>query len=309
MTAHRVDWFCLLFILGACPALVLGQAIQANGLNVDVTDTTFADLQPFLSEVQVARVVHLRTVESDDVGVPHEARQWVIQWLHEQAGYTVLVMPVGIFEGAWVQEQLTLGMPPEEAAAPLYRVWREDPAFWALLRFLQQRQGLELIGGLSRFHATGKALYALHLTDVLGAAELERPEDLLERIEEDLGGRSRLSRGTVEARQRARATTAEILAYVEAHREALLAVHGPRRFEREAHFLRNMEVFIELEQLRAGDLPEDPNFTTREKAYNLTWMLASYYPDQKLIYWEGRGADEVPLPTNEPIFTLTLSAR
>ncbi len=75
----------------------------------------------------------------------------------------------------------------------------------------------------------------------------------------------------------------------------------------ERQFLRNMKMFIELEQMRAGDFEQDETFTTIEKKQNLDWFMKERFADHRIIYWEGRGEADATLPTAAPVFKVQLT--
>ncbi len=302
-------WIVILLIAALEARPSLGQTIHANGIALSPEVTNVDDLAALVSEAKAARIVHLRGDAEGAFDQLHRAQKQVVQLLHEQAGYDVLVLPVGIYEGAWVGERLLEGVALADAAQPLYRVWRESATFMDILRYLQtQGNDIAVIGGLSRYHATGKELYAPHLIQFFDAV---RP-DLLSpsqraQIETVLGGRDRLSRDSVAVREQAAALVKDLIrAFLGAQGE-IEAHYGVRRAGLEGQFLRNMQTFIELEQLRAGDIPDDATFAMREKQQNLDWMLSHRFYDRKIIYWEGRGAGTDPLPTTAPVFVITLT--
>ena len=77
--------------------------------------------------------------------------------------------------------------------------------------------------------------------------------------------------------------------------------------EAEEHFLVNMKAFVELEMIRAGDIEDDGSFGQREKQRNLEWFLNEAYPERKIIYWEGRGANsEMPVSESD-VFPIRIS--
>lgn len=305
------------FLLISVCAPAFGQVVKANGeaVSIERAKDDFDDLKSFLPSVRAARIVHLKGSGSDagENEALHRARRRFIQFLHEDAGYKMLVLPVGIFEGAWANAQLRADSAVTAASQTMYRVWRESDAFLDILRYCQQtgktESALEIIGGLCRYHATGKELYSPHLIQFFDAAQ----PGLLDatdkgQIEKYLAGRSRLSRSSTEIRQKALILADTLLAKFASARPTLEKVHGSRQTEMEYQFLKNMSTFVELEQLRAGDIPEDPEFQNQEKQQNLTWQLETHSPQGKIIYWEGRGAGTNPLPAgNVDVFEIVLS--
>ena len=289
----------------------MAQQVRANGIVVDTeTDEQDpADLAPLLTQAREVRLVHLTGDPPDHAELFHRARLRLIQLLHQDAGFDVLVLPVGIYEGVWTDRRLLDdSVSLRDASLPLYRVWRQSPAFWEILGYLRKTGAetgrLEVIGGLSRFHAAGKVLYGEHL------AELFRgilPEQTLLSIEELLAGRGRLSAQPAEFRTRALELVKGLLSAGGDIGPNLRERLDVRELLLEHHFLLNMRVFIELEQLRAGDWEDDGASATREKSRNLEWFLERYYAGRKLIYWEGRGASEDPLPTAEPVYRIELN--
>ena len=124
-----------------------------------------------------ARIVVLSGDDPDHQDDFHIARAAVIEALH-QRGFDLLVLPVGVFEGWWVDQALAERVElTGEQTWPLYRVWTRNQAFMDLLRVVQRTRTasspIEVIGGLSRFHATGKALYSPHLLRFLVSAGVQ----------------------------------------------------------------------------------------------------------------------------------------
>ena len=156
-------------------------------------------------------------------------------------------------------------------------------------RFSATRENqLEIAGGLCRYHASGKELYTPHLIDFLERSDLGA-RGLADRIRALSGGRSRPTAATPSHRLSALALVDELVAMV-----------GGADHPWEAHFLKNIKKFVQLEMIRAEDVSEDPDFGLEEKRRNLTWFLDEAYPDAKLIYWEGRGSSS-ELPTGAPL--------
>ena len=263
--------------------------VAANGIAVG----SGGELGALVTLAAESRVVHLKGDSAEHEGLFHGARLDVIRALHETAGFDVLVLPVGIFEGAWLNARLREGASAEEASTPVYKVWRESEEFLEILRYAGE-SNLEITGGLCRYHASGKELYTPHLIEFLERTGLSEG-GLADRIRELWGGRSRLSNATPDHRRRALALADDLVGRV--------GGQGPLW---EAHFLRNMKTFVELEMIRAGDATEPRDFGLEEKRQNLSWFLGEGYPDAKLIYWEGRGSSS-ELPTEATVFSVELT--
>ena len=297
----------LMFLSWGDPALA--QQVRANGLAVDVETQNPENLAALLADAGEARVVHLAGDPPEHPELFHQARLRLIQLLHREAGFDVLVLPVGIYEGVWADRRLlddTVSL--QDASLPFYRVWRQSPAFLEILDFVRQTGDqtprLEVIGGLSRFHAAGKQLYGGHLAELFQGIVSDQT---LSSIEELLAGRGRLTSKTAEFRRQALELVDGLLSAGGDVGTRLRERLGARELLLEHHVIVNMRTFIELEQIRAGDLEDDGTFATREKSRNLQWFLERYYPDRKLIYWEGRGASDDPLPTTVSVFRIDLS--
>jgi len=263
--------------------------VTANGIALDFGES----LGPLAKLANEARVVHLKGDSPEHGELLHQARQEIIRTLQHQADFDVLVLPIGIFEGAWVNARLREGASAAEAATPVYRVWRESEEFLEILSYARENQ-LEIAGGLCRYHASGKELYTHHLIDFFERSDLGT-RGLADRIRALWGGRSRLTAATPSHRLSALALADELVALVEG---------SDHRWE--THFLKNMKTFAQLEMIRAEDVSEDPDFGLEEKRQNLTWFLDEAYPDAKLIYWEGRGSSS-ELPTDVAVFPIELA--
>lgn len=255
------------------------------------------------------RIIRIVDDPEADFEAMHRARLRLIRSLRERGDFAALVLPVGLYEGAVVDRRLREGVPAAEAAPTLYRVWRESPAFLDLLGQLQLDENFEVLGGLSRFHATAKGLYALHLEELL--AEVVGQDSgsgagasLVDRVREALGGTDRLAAASGDDRERAREVVGEALAAVSA--PSLHARFGAGRMELEQQFLRNWLTFLDLEEARARGEDLSPVIEA-EKRQNLRWLLQKRHPRRKLIWWTGRGDEETPLPTREPLARLELS--
>ena len=285
----------------------LGQTILANGHPIDAeTDAgDGSDIAPILAAAREARVVHLIGDDDEHEELLHRARGRLIRALQASAGYDVLVLPVGIFEGVVTDARLRQGESPSQAAAPLYRVWQQSEAFLELLQSLAGR--VEVIGGLCRFHATGKSLYAPHLLDFFSSAGADAlGTELASEVERSWGGRSRLSRATPDERARARTLVDRVLERLAESERVLRERYGDRRVDLERHLLVNLRTFIELEQMRAGDVPQPDDFSAHEKRQNLEWFLSERFHKRKIVYWEGRGDSRQPLPTAAAVFEVVL---
>jgi erythromycin esterase-like protein len=312
-SVHRSFWGVgVALILSLCISPVAeAQVVYANGVQV-LTPGEQRQLSDLLSQAQQARVVHLTGDAGEHMDLFLQAQHQLIRQLHEKAGYAVLVLPVGIFEGVWTDRALENGAAPFEAAHSLYRVWRESETFRSILAYIQETQlraeGLEMIGGLSRFHAAGKEIYANHLIEFFDTAQ----DDLFNKerrlaIRRLWGGRGRLSRTSKAHRSEAHQLAEDLLKHFDTVQDRFVAYYGERRTALARHILVNMGTFVELEQIRGGDLEDDGSFGAYEKGQNLTWFLEHRYPDERLIYWEGRGDSIESLPTDEPVFMIELS--
>ena len=302
---------CIGVLAVGMAAPCLAQSVLANGVRVQAG----APLDAIIDAASRATVVHLTgDAEGDEAaGAFHDVRRDLIRSLHERAGYEVLVMPVGIFEGWWVDRQLDDPEPPESLSAwPVYRVWQQSEQFQQLVQELHRLraagEGIAVIGGLSRFHATGKQLYAPHLLAFFeDAGEANLSPAIRAEVERLWAGRGRLARATPEIRQEAGALAERVLGHFDAMRQSLQASSGQDRVAFERQFVANMRTFVELEQMRGGDIEPDPGFGRREKTDNLRWFLETGFPGRKLIVWEGRGDTAEELDIDVPIFAVDLS--
>ncbi len=315
MTFRTIQFVVILIaaMSALATAAASGQSVSVNGHPLSLVwkaQDDFSDLSPLFAQAKLARIVHLQGDGGPVDDAFHRARRRLIRFLHEKAGYTVVVLPVGIFEGAWTNSQLRSGQTASKAAEPLYRVWRQSEPFLDILRYVQQvGPDLEVIGGLCRYHAAGKELYAPHLIEFFDSTGRDLIDaDLKERLLDLWGGRLRLSRATQEKRSAALIFAEAVLQHFEAVRSELEASYRPDRIDLERQFLLNMRLFAELERIRAGDVPPDGLFANREKGLNLEWFLGQRFRARKIIYWEGRGANTQPLPTKEPVFVIRLSS-
>ena len=313
----RQGWLLFgLSILCFLASPLFGQTARVNGIELQFDDSEnliFEALTPLLGNVKSARIVHLVGDGPRELGeLNHWARRHIIAFLHERAGYDVLVLPVGIFEGFWVDTQLRQNHTPTESADTVYRIWRESPAFLEILGYVQHTTqhgaGLQVTGGLCRYHATGKELYTPHLIRFFEeAGEALLPPETKAALNAHLAGRGRLSRATTAQRTEAAILVEDLRHRFAQKRDVLAQKHGMRRTEQEAQFLTNMQRFVALEQIRAGDVPEDADFGQKEKQQNLDWFLAKGFPGQKLIYWEGRGANNNLPVSGHKVFTISLT--
>ena len=97
-----------LFMLHLGSGEAVAQQVRANGIVVDTeTDEQDpADLAPLLAQAREVRLVHLTGDPPDQTELFHRARLRLIQLLHQDAGFDVLVLPVGIYEGVWTDRRL-----------------------------------------------------------------------------------------------------------------------------------------------------------------------------------------------------------
>ncbi len=275
--------------------------VAANGI---VVDASWEDRSPppplaeLLSEAGRHRIIAVRG-EAD-----FTAHRRLVVALERAVDLEALLLPVGIFEGHWIDRSLRRGAPPEEAARTVYRVWREDPAFLTLLRTLGTETDLEVLGTLCRFHAVGKSLYPDHLEEFLGDA---LPAPILDEFRQAFGGTERLSRASADDRKRAAAAYERLAEAFTRQRQVLVARHGEARVRFEQQLLDNVPTFLTLEQIRAGELPEDPGFEAREVTTNLDWILEQRHPTGTVLLWIGRGQEVLPLPETG-VFTLEFTA-
>ena len=273
--------------------------------STDLTDWTAG-----LEHANATRVVQIWSQDMEDEDRVHRARLQLIRWLHEEADFDVLLLPVGSFEAAWTHQALQADLSTEEAAAPLYRVWRESEDFRSILAYLQEANGestaLQLAGGLCRFHATGKELYSPHLLKFLDEPMLLE-ETHRERIQELVAGRSRLSQATPEHREQALSLAQELLTYVDEVRDELVDHYDEARVAMERQHLVNLKNFVTLEQIRGGDRSDDGTFAAHEKSVNLNWWLREFRPKSRVIYWEGRGDNVESPPVDLPVFRIQIS--
>ena len=284
-----------LAVLGLGPLSAEAQVVHANGSSL----ATAAGVTGALSGLGDARVAVIAGDGEADQEVILEAGRRVVVGLNER-GFDVLVLPIGIFEGAWIDAALDEPLPESLSDWPVYRVWQESPEFRALLEAVQGVRAdggrLAVTGLLSRYHAIGKTLYSPHLLDALAAGGAPAPVSLKAQIEALWAGPDRLARATPEKRAAALALADEVLAHVDANRARLEGAWGGERFARERHFLVNMGTFVQLEQIRGGDVEGDGDFAAHEEQQNLDWFFSVGYPTRRLILWEGRGSSPTTVP-------------
>jgi hypothetical protein len=290
------------------PAAAVGQTVLANGEIVDDE----ASLERLVAAASAATIVQLVADPNGPPELLHRAQARIVARLHAAAGYDVLVMPVGIFEGHWVDSALSaVSMPASLASWPVYRVWRESPGFRSFMERLHTDRasgaGVTVIGGLSRFHAIGKTLYTPHLVESLAAAGAALPVDLGRAIEHYWAGPGRLARSTPEFRRQAAALVPLVLQHLDAMQSRLSSGWGGARLAFERQFLTNMATFVELEQMRAGDIPENPEFAVLEQGANLEWFLTTGFPGRRLIVWEGSGETIPSLTLGVPVHRVDLT--
>lgn len=282
--------------------------IVANGRAVSAQGGDTSDVAPLLGELGDARMVRLVGDAPEAADELHGVMARLIAVLSVEAGFDVFVLPVGIFEGVVTEARFTEGGAPATAAELLYRPWRESDSFLAMLSLAVERT--EVIGGLCRFHATAKALYTPHLLAFFDdpAADL-LSADLRGDMERLWAGRDRLSRATPEARAEALALADRVIARLDEVRPALKAHYGARRVDLERHMLVNMRTFVELEEIRSEESPDMTEIAARETRQNLDWFLNQRFAGRRLIYMDGRGDSDEPLPTDVGVYTIRLEAR
>ncbi|NKB88341.1 MAG: hypothetical protein GKS06_08985 [Acidobacteria bacterium] len=299
----RVTVVMALAFAGAAP--LAAQTVLANGYEVGTPGALDAVLDE-LGESQIA------VVAGDGDANPEAilaAGREVILALNRE-GFDVFVLPIGFYEGLWLDRALNEPIPDSLATWPIYRVWQESPEFRQLLEAIHsvRRAGgrLAVAGVLSRYHAIGKSLYAPHLTEALDGAGAPLPARLATAVNSTWGGRERLSRASPEVRVRALRLAMPVLGHLDEKRDAFVAAWGAERFEFERQCVVNMRTFVELEQLRAGDVPADDDFARLEQTQNFEWFLHTGFPGRRLIVWEGRGASESPVPAGSHRIALEL---
>ncbi len=267
---------------------------SASAVRIQVTPSSFdgpSGLQELTKHVGTAGIVFLLASDRGDANIA--ARSRMIHLLHRELAFEVLVLPVGIFEGAMLGRRLAGDVPISTAAETLYRVWRESEPFQTLLKFCRSTHSmprpLRTAGYKCRFHATAKALYPEHLIaffDHVDAGLLSPETKTL--IQTVLGTRERLSRADAAKRAAAKSLSDKLIDKLDDESVRLSAAYSDRQVAFERKVLENMRRFVELEDHRAhGSVPK--SFIETEAADNLVWFAEVYFVGKKLIIW--RGAD------------------
>jgi erythromycin esterase-like protein len=305
-------------VLVLCAALLSaslhagGTRLEANGIDIE-TENALDRLKPLLQEAAKARILHLVSVTPMNEDRMHRGRLTLIRALHENAGYDVLVLPIGTFEGARLEAALANGTAPDKAAATVYKVWRQSPDFQNILGYVNETrepsEPMEIIGGLCRYHMAAKRLYGPYVVALFDEVDPELIDAAMRgKIDSVWSINNRLSRATPEVRQEAAQLAEALLTRFDHSRDAFVETYGERRVDLERQFLVNMATFVELEKIRGGEGggEDDGSVARREKRQNLSWLLG-HYPGKKLIYWEARGpAPQPDLPTDEQVFRVEL---
>ena len=213
MTVRNRFWrnqalpLAMLVLVSLQTALAAERQVAANGflIRIDPASDDLSDLTPMLEGLQRARIAHLIGDLDSDNDLLYTVRLRLIRFLFEQADYDVLVLPIGIVEGWWLDRKLTDGASAADASTTVYRVWRESDSLLRILEYSRHsRSGgrrLEITGGLCRFHANAKELYSPHLTQFFQSAGVELPTGLTARIQESWAGRARLTDMSPRGRQ------------------------------------------------------------------------------------------------------------
>lgn len=244
-------------------------AESAVNVTLDWSCSDGADLGPAVAAASEASLIELAG-EAEDMECAIASYTALIRALHQDSS-SVLVMPVGLYEGRRVNQKLISGAPVEEAAVTVYGVWQRSPAFGDLLEMARE-ESLPIAGSLVRYHAAGKALYA---DELVGRHPTHQGD-----IERLLGGRGRLRDQSPESR----AAASELI--------ATLLMEEDDPWQRQ--YLSNYQAFIGLESLRAGGLDQS-RFEEIERVTNLPFLEEAMPFGGRLIYWSGRGDLETPL--------------
>jgi erythromycin esterase len=250
-------------------------------------DDDFSDLEPLARAIGESRVVFLGENTHGD-GATFSAKTRLVKFLHQTMGFDVLAWESGMFDVRGMQEALRSDMEPAAAAQlGLYRVWSASAQMQPLFEYLKSTQGSRrplLSAGFDARIAQPAARAHGYPAYITGFFDKVDPALI------DAGERERFKRVSValvpaDYRRNPRpreidpGIARELLARLEAHRDAFARVHSPAQID----FVRQtLAGFIGMSRA----LTEHPHFTRdTAMARNLIWLAMTVYPDRKIIVW------------------------
>jgi len=260
----------LLLLLTILSVLPLAQAQPATPLpydthpirTLDPADTDYSDLHPLGEAIGGARVVVLGEQTHGD-GAALLAKTRVVQYLHAERGFDVLVMESGFYDcaKAWA---LT---PDGRAARCWLPVWRDVVQTDALRRYLSATDGSLALAGMDN-QLTGVA--RAHLIDDLRAQGIDAPERFWQALS-----------GLMQPVPAQPSAEAQVQFYAD-----LAAVQA--QVPPESSWAQVLDGVAVLAGQWWGNADID-SYIRRDvqMAENLLWLLEHRYAGRKLIVWTG----------------------
>lgn len=243
--------------------------------SLDPADRDFSDLEPLRAILDDVRIVQLGEQTHGD-GATFAAKVRLIQFLHQELGFTVVAFESGLYDCARAWQSIAAGGDPVAAArAAIFPLWSESAQVQPLWHYLGQAakgdRPLELAGFDSQF--TG-SYSARHLTAELG--QLTGDPAAAERLGPVISG----AETTADERDRIRDAITTLERKVKGPDAAFWKqLLRSTRAQAEAQW-KEADAGLVAMMSAASNNPRDA-----QMADNLIWLAKEKYPGRKIIVW------------------------
>ncbi|MCK6602485.1 MAG: erythromycin esterase family protein [Bacteroidetes bacterium] len=281
----------LIFLLSGCSAPPPPDLSRLQDLSpfllpvrsIQPVDSDFSDLEPLKNLLKGNQLILLGEQSHGD-GAAFEAKLRLIRFLHQEMGYSAVVMESGLVECELAEQAMSRGVPAKAASEKaIFDIWSGSRQFQPFFSFLDSARA---IGNPVRLAGCD-----LQITGPLGRDSLRQVVSgyLSHQQVPDTLSRSVLSvlDSVTTGRRSPRSLTPRTAEIWTAGIRTLLTLTRQDSLEFGHQVLRSLSVWFEF--LRKTDFNKpDPNvfnLRDRQMAENLLWLMNTQLKDRKIIVW------------------------
>lgn len=277
-----------LIALALFPAPVGGAPQVVSPISLDARD--FSDLAPLRKAIGSARVVQLGELTHGD-GTSFLLKSRIIRFLHEQAGFDVLVWESGFLECSLLDDKLKEDIPISDAASTaIFPHWSRAKESLGVFEYARrtQRTSRPLRMAGYDIQASGRSAYLPFLAIAAKISKLAGPNEFLEKLEQARN----LADGPVKDEAILRlAIPLKLL--LDSNRTKLVRSMGhmaldelSRQVYSMADYYLMMESYRRFQRTQSGlEFQVGYNLRERANAANMLWLANTKFRGKKLIVW------------------------
>jgi erythromycin esterase len=261
--------------------------------SVDPSDEDFADLEPLRTVIGDSRVVLLGEQSHGD-GTTFLAKTRLVEFLHQEMGFSVLVFESGMYSARKAWDALQAGEdPPEAFGKGIFRIWGGSAQVQPLIAYLGEmvdsENPLELAGVDTQIHSPAAREFLVNdLESFLRSEGAPFPErESWSSVRRTFSALVENSTGIGE--RPPPEDQGVFLAVLDELQEWLTALESSNDLDRRfwLQLMKSTSVHIRGSWARAPEYfgIDAGNHRDEQMADNLLWLLDNWYQGRKLIVW------------------------